>query len=329
VQELEEMKSLEQELVEKKSSVQASGQCVPHPVSSDGDACSSGHVQWIVLGNVDMPGSNMANGGGYSIDSCQNWCLTTPGCKSAVMTSDGTGVCVLKNAVPATVNVKDAIAMTFTCCVGANTPCSQHASQSDGNTCSSGNVFWILQNNVDIPGSDMKIVKGQSVESCQDLCFDTTGCVSAVLAKDGAGSCYVKNTVPASNANNIAIAMTFACCGSQQCVPHPVSSLGVTCSSGLVHWTVNPNIDIPGSDIKCVPGYTTTSCQALCLSTSGCMAAILANNDAGTCCLKNKIPPPVAGNAANSMTFACCEGEAQSQPDPAPKPGLPKPNYEP
>jgi hypothetical protein len=95
-----------------------SGQCLPHPVDSNGVTCPSGEVQWTILKGVDIPGSDITNVGGHSIATCQQLCLATSGCMSAVLASDGSGMCWVKNTVPAQSISDVRISMTFTCCAG-------------------------------------------------------------------------------------------------------------------------------------------------------------------------------------------------------------------
>jgi len=280
--------------------------CVQHAVSSTGNTCSIGRVQWLVRKNIDIPGSDITSVNGHSIRSCQDFCLATFGCMSAVLSSDGAGTCWLKNTVPAEVVSNVRISMTFTCCDEGNGPCVPHGVSSTGATCFSDRVQWLVQNNIDIPGSDITSVKGYSIGSCQDLCFSTPGCMSAVLSSDGAGTCWLKNTVPAAVSSNVRTSMTFTCC-DEACIPHQESSRGATCPSGRVQWIVRNNIDIPGSDITSVNGYSLASCQDLCFATPGCMSAVLSSDGAGTCWLKNTVPAEVPSNVRISMTFKCCE----------------------
>jgi len=281
--------------------------CVQHAVSSNGSTCASGSVQWLVRNNIDLPGSDITSVNGLTVDGCQALCFATPGCMSAVLSSDGVGTCWLKNAVPTAVASNVRISMTFTCCDAGNGPCVPHSVSSAGGNCSSGRVQWLVRNNIDIPGSDITSVYGQTIDSCQNLCFATPGCMSAALSSDGAGTCWLKNTVPAAVASNVRTSMTFTCCDAAVCLPHQTSSqCSSLCSSGLVQWNVTNNVDMPNFDITSVQGQTVATCQDLCFATTGCMAAVLSSDGAGTCWLKNRVPSAVASNVRISMTFMCC-----------------------
>ncbi len=74
-----------------------------------------------------------------------------------------------------------------------------------------GLVQWIVPDNIDMGGSDIKSVLNQNVVSCKQLCIDKSGCMAAVLNNQN-GDCWLKNTLPVSSGNNIAVRLTFFCC---------------------------------------------------------------------------------------------------------------------
>jgi hypothetical protein len=148
-----------------------------------------------------------------SISSCQEFCYLTPGCRSAHLRDDH--YCELWSVDELKEQHPSSRIITYDCCDGDDKDCSNSTtpSLSQFTVCSENFIHWnkpLL--GVSVTGNSIAVMLRANVSSCQQFCYMTSGCKSAVLKQDG--ECLLMPHDEPVIVDESATFLSYECCQS-------------------------------------------------------------------------------------------------------------------
>jgi Mg-chelatase subunit ChlD len=284
--------------------------CSNKSIKPTGSPCPSGNIRWSdPKPTLYVPGNDILSKGGMTIASCKALCWSYPGCVSADISFDG--ICYLNKASSPTAQSNLHSLLEYECCNPNEPPTCRSVPSKAGNMgpCYSGSAkFLDYIPGKYVPGNDIKVIDGQTIETCRNLCWDTPQCQSADITVDGL--CFLNNVRGPLSSDPTFSFIDFECCPSKNVfVTKEVVPTGSPCPSGSVRW-VDPKktIYVPGYDISSKSGMTIDSCQDWCWRYPGCVSADLTNT--GVCYLNYAAGPTATSDVFSLLEYECCNTNA-------------------